>query len=593
VKGGYFVMINQLKQLWQSKQNTKKPFISVSVALTKNPKYKQLKAWVIEQTQQFPPDTAMKVRLQYLLFGYPKCQYCNKPVKRLNAKHTDFQKFCSETCLQKAKREKIEQTMIERYGVPYLLQDEQFKKQFSENLKAKFGVEWFSKSDEWYEKTKQTMIERYGDWNLNAQRQQIEQTWLAKYGVDNPLKSPIVKQKQRQTMIERYGEITNLLLPENQQKALTKRLSNLYKNSHLWNDKTTWAQFFDENGIFDVEKCVEFFGITHLPIIRKKLKEFGWVNVLMSNSNHFLQTEFVMKIREFYDGEIQVDVHDLIDDFEIDIYIPEHKLAIEVDGLMYHSIGKSKYEKFNNVNNLAFERKRAKLKQAKCEAKGIQLLRVFENEIYDENKLNIWLNMIKVKLGLASKVIPARKCKLVQIPVEIERQFLNKNHLQGYISSKIAFGLLYENELVAVMSFSDIRFKRKGLANKKGYELLRYAIKDDYVVVGGAGKLLKHFERLMKPEYIISYANRRWSKGDLYEKLGFKFIGVTKSNYWYFNPSGKPKNRSLKNRIYFQKHKLKNLLPNFDKNLSEMANMFNNGYRVIFDNGNKVYLKYC
>ncbi|MBR4315953.1 MAG: hypothetical protein IKP65_03150, partial [Alphaproteobacteria bacterium] len=56
------------------------------------------------------------------------------------------------------------------------------------------------------------------------------------------------------------------------------------------------------------------------------------------------------------------------------------------------------------------------------------------------------------------------------------------------------------------------------------YELIRFASKIGYQVIGGASKLLSYFRKQYKGS-IISYADRRYSNGKLYEAIGFKLIG--------------------------------------------------------------------
>ena len=82
----------------------------------------------------------------------------------------------------------------------------------------------------------------------------------------------------------------------------------------------------------------------------------------------------------------------------------------------------------------------------------------------------------------------------------------------------------------------------------------------------------------------MTYADRRYSDGTLYEKIGFKKIGISKPNYFYF------KNTSmLLSRLKFQKHKLKNILESFNPELTEWDNMQLNGYDRIWDCGNYVF----
>ena len=191
------------------------------------------------------------------------------------------------------------------------------------------------------------------------------------------------------------------------------------------------------------------------------------------------------------------------------------------------------------------------------------------------------MSILNNKIGNNNKIF-ARKCSIKQLNNLDYKNFCNDNHLQGYGIAKIKLGLYYNDELVSVMSFSKSRFNKN-----VEYELIRFCTKLNTTVIGGASKLLNNFVLKYNPESIISYANRRWSQGHLYEKLGFEFIQNTTPNYFYF----KPNENILFSRNMFQKHKLKDKLNKFDIKLTESENMFNNNYRRIYDSGNKVYIK--
>jgi hypothetical protein len=124
--------------------------------------------------------------------------------------------------------------------------------------------------------------------------------------------------------------------------------------------------------------------------------------------------------------------------------------------------------------------------------------------------------------------------------------------------------------------------KSMGATNVDGsYELLRFCNKLNTNVIGGADKLLKHFIKTYKPIEIISYADKRWSKGDLYEKLGFKFIHDSKPNYWYLIGN---------NREYRFKYRKDILVKEgYDPSKTEHQIMLGRGIYRIYDCGNKKY----
>ena len=216
---------------------------------------------------------------------------------------------------------------------------------------------------------------------------------------------------------------------------------------------------------------------------------------------------------------------------ELDIYIPNERFAIEFDGLYWHNeLNKPKNYHVNKTNE--------------CIKKGIRLFHIFEDEWIE--KQNIIKSMLNNLLNKNITKIYARKCEIKEVTYNDSVNFLNENHLQGNCVSKIRYGLYYNDELVSLMTFGKTRFTK----DKDGYELLRFCNKLNTTVIGGASKLINHFIKSYTPKNIISYADRRWSNGNLYEKLGFKQYRVSPPSYYYVI------NNKRYNRILFQKNKL-------------------------------------
>jgi len=264
------------------------------------------------------------------------------------------------------------------------------------------------------------------------------------------------------------------------------------------------------------------------------------------------------------------------DNKEFDIYLPDYNLAIEFNGLMDHSIGISSFSRFNKENNKK-NRERHLTKTEIAEKYNIQLLHIYEDSW--KNKKDIWKSVIKNKLGKSERIF-ARKCIIREITLDESRKFLEETHLQGNAKSSIKLGLFYKSELVSVMTFMKSRYNKR-----YDYEIIRFSNCLDTSIIGGASKLLKYFRSRYKGS-IISYANRSWSTGNLYKQLGFDFSHKTYPNYSYF--------RQGKNILYprekFQKYKLKNKLDKFDENKTEIQNMLENNYRMIYDSGQLVYI---
>lgn len=251
---------------------------------------------------------------------------------------------------------------------------------------------------------------------------------------------------------------------------------------------------------------------------------------------------------------------------ELDFYIPSKNLAIEVNGLYWHSelAGKCRNYHLN--------------KTELTKSNGVFLIHLFEDEIY--NKLDIIKSIIKSKLNVDTKSIGARKCKISEVSVKEKSEFLNKNHVQGNDRSTFRYGLYYDEELVSVMTFSHLRICNSSSHQEGIWELSRFANKLDHRIMGGFSKLMHKFIKENSPTKIISYADKRISTGDVYIKNGFKLDWETKPSYFYFNSHIK-----RHHRFNFRKSVLKNKLEIFDPNLSEWDNMKLNNWNRIFDCG--------
>jgi hypothetical protein len=183
-------------------------------------------------------------------------------------------------------------------------------------------------------------------------------------------------------------------------------------------------------------------------------------------------------------------------------------------------------------------------------------------------------------LGLTKNKIYGRKCVIKNVTLKESALFLEKNHIQGVVNTSIRIGLYYNEELVSLMCFNKPRL---GIGTTyDGYELSRFCNKLNTNVIGGADKLLKYCIKTYQPKEILSYADKRWSQGDLYEKLGFIKSHVNKPNYYYVIG----KNR--KHRFGFRKEILRK--QGFDtKNKTEHEIMMERKIYRIYDCGTITY----
>lgn len=256
---------------------------------------------------------------------------------------------------------------------------------------------------------------------------------------------------------------------------------------------------------------------------------------------------------------------------ELDIFIPSHKTAIEYCGLVWHST------KYKNDRNCHLN----KLKV--CESHGVKLLTIFEDEWIQ--KQDICKSRINHILGMNSKRIFGRKCEVSFIDNKTALQFCEDNHIQGRGQSNQSVGLFDNSELVGVMTFS----KPSTAKSAGGYdwELNRFCNKVNTYVVGGADKMLQHFIKSNTGITLVSFADKRWSTGNVYDKLGFVKEKETAPNYYYFGKNTKYKRL---HRFNFTKSKIMSLMGLKNTPLSETDLAKAYGLFRIYDCGHIKYI---
>lgn len=271
---------------------------------------------------------------------------------------------------------------------------------------------------------------------------------------------------------------------------------------------------------------------------------------------------------EFLDKNVKKRVKDILWPMELDVYSPSKHIAIEFDGILWHS------EKYRADKTYHLD------KTNRCKEAGIRLIHIFEDEW--ANKREIVQSMLNNIFGKTERRINARQCEIKCVSPKEKNIFLDGNHLQGKCKSSHAFGLYYNGELVSLMTFGKLRQQKRFNADyDSAWELVRFCNKLNTSVVGGASKLLKRFIREVKPTRIVTYADKRWSDGNLYFKLGFEHKHDSKPNYFYV--VGKKR----ENRFKYRKGEL--VRQGFDKTKSEHEIMLKRKIYRIYDCGAMVF----
>lgn len=398
-------------------------------------------------------------------------------------------------------------TLLEKYGVDALIKNEEFNKKRKKTMLNKFGFEHQCKSDKIKKKIIKTNLDKYGV-KYPAQneeiRNKINETNLERYGNINSLINDKILEKTLKTMIDKYGVVCQF-----QRKDID--LSNKIKKSKIINvlkkEKNIINVDYDNSKF--VVKCDQhkehIFEINNHLYYQRKKYNIPICTICNPINNNVSGNEIVLLnfIKENYDGEIILNNRKIISPYELDVYLPELNLAFEYNGLYWHS--EKHKEKNYHIN-----------KTDLCEKNNIQLIHIWEDDWLF--KQDIIKSLILKKLNISNK-IDAKKCEIKEISDKLSKEFLNNNHIQGYIKSKIRIGLFYENELVNLMTFSN-------------NELLRFCNKLNVDVINGEKKIFNFFIDKYKQKELFAISNRSYQE-TFFNKLGFKVLEKTEPNCFF------------------------------------------------------------
>lgn len=420
-----------------------------------------------------------------------------------------YKRFCSSKCTQSNEetKEKRKKTVIDKYGVDNVSKCIDIKKRTEITNIEKYGTKSTFQNIDVRNKWKSNILQKYGVdhyFKSNEFKVMAKTYYLNSLGVEHPLLNEEIKERIKNTCIIKYG-VSSYLKTDHAKNSVKKYNRSKYEDE--------LCSFLLDNGI-----------------------DFEVTNKTILKPNH------------------------------LDIYIKSHKLAIEFNGLYWHSE--------------IFKHKRYHLdKTIGCNESDIDLIHIWEDDWL--NKKEIIKSLIINRLGISDNRIYARKCYIKEVDNKDASEFLNENHIQSYSRFNKAYGLYYNDQLVSFMSFG-----YRYINSKKEYELIRFCNKININVVGSASKLLKHALSKIETDIneIISYADISMFSGKLYSKIGFKYSRRSDINYWWVV------NGIRKHRFTYNKKKL--VLNGHDPLKTEVEIMHELGNFRIYGCGQDKYIFY-
>lgn len=376
--------------------------------------------------------------------------------------------------------------------------------------------------------------------------QALENFFSEKYGkeITNPSQLKSVVDKREITNLNRRGYKTPFEDPEVQKKI----------------EKTNIERYGNKNPA----KNKEIGKKISLKARDAKVIEKSWLTKIKNNTTSFSkpEKEILNFIKSIFSGEVKPNYRGIITPLELDIVIPDLKIAIEHNGLYHHS-------EAQKSDDYHFK------KTASCKEKGYRLIHIFGHE-WQEREMAVKSRLMAI-LGIAEYKIGARQTELVKVQKNDKevKDFLSEYHVQGSANFSIGYKLVFQDKIVCVMTFN-----KHHRQNCSQMVLNRFCVRNNYLVMGGASKLFKIAKKDIK-ETIVSYSDNRWSDGNLYLKLGFTLDRENPPDYFYFH-----NNR----QTVHSKQSLKKTQQERLTNKTEHELRLEQGYLRVYDCGKKKWI---
>jgi hypothetical protein len=399
--------------------------------------------------------------IKWGLVDIPKCknEVCNNRVKYHNGHYEDF---CSKVCHLTSSRtkEKRVETVKDRYGVDNVFQSNIIKDKIKDTCIERFGAESYRKSQAYKDYRKVTPL-------IQDNAHKAAMRWLTTY-----------------KGLERFKDKVIPNFSELEFKGIG------YDKIYSWKCvkcNTIFTAWYNNGLIPQCTNC------------NKGTKIEGYLSKFLSNS---LGLSIQTRCRSILDGGR-----------ELDIYIPEKNVAIEVDGMYWHS------EKNGGTKEYHLG------KTNECLEKGIRLVHIFEDEFtYNRGMV---LSKLREVLGKSLRVIDISMCSVREVKDEVFiKKYMDKYSLNGFVQGiDICLGLYYKDRVVGMLSCCRVE-------GETGWEVVNFGCMNRFESSNIFSRLLSEFEKVVRVKFLLLFADKRWESVEDYFSMGFKFSHEEEPEFW-------------------------------------------------------------
>lgn len=579
--------------------------------------------------KEFHPKSSRQIYCDGPHYGI--CVICGKEYEIPDVTQTDYAKTCSKECRDELTRrntdysviaEHVRDTMREKYGVDNAMDLSDSREKIANTQKDRYGG-WYSRTDEYKERVKETSLEKYGvEHHLQAEgviakrtetvqkkygvdnvfqsdeiKEIIKNTLQERYGVSNPLQNPDAVNKSKKTSIERYGADHYCKTDEFKKQMVSSNRERFGADYYTQTRESLLSTMSDPSKV-DIylefrEDPIRFLSNLDHDITLHTLENA--LGVTQSQIGDFIRKNNLCEYISYHKSSMETEVIQVLTSicpeikivrcdrtsirpYELDIYLPEYKIAIECNPTATHNSSFSD-PWGGDPKPSTYHRMKSRM----CKQNGIFLFHIFGHEW--NNNRDVIDSLVRNLLGKNENKIYARKCEVREVAHVDALKFLNENHRQGYAGSSTRLGLYYNDNLVSLMTFGKMR-RTIGTGNEDlsdCMELIRFCNLKNTSIVGGASKLFKYFVQNHNPRRIRSFSDIAHTRGTLYYNLGFAVVRESDPGYVWVDL----KTDVAYNRVRAQKHNLKKFLndESIDMRKSETQLMEEHGFAKVYDCG--------
>lgn len=465
---------------------------------------------ILQRTAYLDTESRLTERLYQILndlYSRPLCKNCGTKFCDFKNFKVGYYNFCSIKCSNSSEEteEKRKITTKKRYnGYDNPLKDPEFYREWQTRFFNKYGVYTPPELPDFDEKSKKTFQENYNGYSHPMKDPEFYKEWVNNFehihGVKTPSQLPDFNYKFVSKILTNHNVKHPSQIPEvkenNRLKEREKFIPYLYQRLQELNleliDKEYKHAHYEHN--WRCKICgTEFSCIWNHTYLENKCPTCNPKKKSVSKGELELQKFFKSLNIDFIPNSRQI-----IKPYELDIYLPKYKLAIEFDGLYWHS------NEFVSPNY-------HKMKTDICNNKGIRLIHIFENE-WASKQVIIKKKLKEILDKNNSTNIKFEDCTIKEIDNTLRDNFINKYDLKNNSkNSSLNIGCFYYNNLIYVMTFEEVGH---GI-----FQLLNCSRNYKYSEI--KTELLDYISSEYEVRRFVKTVDKKWNNIEEFKELGF------------------------------------------------------------------------